>query len=218
MQKRNDSEELEISIPDLLSAIWDLRLIVIALIIAGGAVGMLFSAGGTPVYETKASMLITARNAAGTYRGGSESPVREEILLAEDLSKTVRLLASSDRVLTQVIENVSEISGTDGISIEQLRQAVEVKAEDGTSFLWLTLRWDDSELAAELLNGLMDTLPKVMLEVMDIGSVSVIDRAREVAAVSSNGFKMGGIGDRGRGIGRVSAGCLLLPFRTENSE
>lgn len=203
MQKRNDFEELEISIPDLLAAIWDLRLIVIALIVAGGAVGILFSASGTPVYETKASMMITARNAAGTYRGGAEYPAREDILLAEDLAKTVQLLASSDRVLTRVIENVSE--GGAGIPIEQLRQAVEVKAEADTSFLWLTLRWDDSELAAELLNGLMDTLPEVMIEVMDIGSVSVIDRAREVAVVSSNGFKMGGLGIAAGAL----AGCML---------
>lgn len=205
MQKRNDSEELEISIFDLLSAIWDLRLIVIALIIAGGVVGMLFSAGGTTVYETKASMLITARNAVGTYRGGAEYPVREEILLAEDLTKTVRLLASSDRVLTQVIENISKNSDIDGITIEQLRQAVEVKAETGTSFLWLTLRWDDSELAAEILNGLMDILPEIMLEVMDIGSVSVIDRAREGAVVSSNGFKTAGVGI----VAGALAGCML---------
>lgn len=108
MQKRNDSDELEISISGLLWAMWDIRLIIIGLAIAGGILGLLLSSGGTTVYETRASMLVTARNAAGTYRDGSDYPVREDMLLAENLAKTVQLLASSDRVLAQVIGTVTE--------------------------------------------------------------------------------------------------------------
>lgn len=204
MQKRNDSEELEISISELLSAIWELRLIVIGLAIAGGLAGLFFSSGSTTVYETRASMMVTARNSAGTYHGGSEYPAREDMLLAENLAKTVQLLATSDRVLTQVADRVSE-GRTEAISLEQLRQSVKVTAEDNTAFLRLTLQWEESQLAAELLNGLMDTLPAVMLEVMDIGSVSVIDRAREIEAVSSRGLKLGVFGM----VAGIFMGCLL---------
>lgn len=204
MQKRNDSDELEISISGLLWAMWDIRLIIIGLAIAGGILGLLLSSGGTTVYETRASMLVTARNAAGTYRDGSEYPVREDMLLAENLAKTVQLLASSDRVLAQVIETVTE-GRDETVSLEQLRQAVKVTEEDHTAFLWLTLQWEDSQLAKELLNGLMDTLPAVMLEVMDIGSVNVIDQARDVAVVSSNNMRWGMLGT----VAGVLAGCML---------
>lgn len=45
----------------------------------------------------------------------------------------------------------------------------------------------------------------VMLEVMDIGPVSDIDRAREVAVVSPKGFKMRGLGAAAGAL----AGCML---------
>ena len=52
-------------------------------------------------------------------------------------------------------------------------------AEDDTAFLWRTLSWKNPQQAIDILNHLMEVLPEVMLEVMDIGSVSVIDTARQ---------------------------------------
>lgn len=207
MQNKVESDELEISIPDLLSAIWELRLIIIALMIVGGAVGLLLSGSDTPVYETRASMLVNARTSAGTYSDGSDFPKRDDVLLATDLAKTVQLLATSDRVLEQVLEQVE----SEEITLEQLRESVTVTEEENTSFLWLTLQWEDSQTAMELLNVLMDTLPDVMLEVMDIGSVSVIDQAREIMTVSRSTSAYGVFGTTaGAVIGLIIGICYYL--------
>lgn len=207
MQSKVESDELEISIPDLLSAVWELRLIIIVLMIVGGAAGLLLSGSDTPIYETKASMLVNARTSAGTYSDGSDSPKRDDILLATDLAKTVQLLATSDRVLEQVLEQVE----SEEITLEQLRESVTVTEEENTSFLWLTLQWEDSQAAIELLNVLMDTLPDVMLEVMDIGSVSVIDQAREIMTVSRSTSTYGVFGTAaGAVIGLIIGICYYL--------
>lgn len=207
MQNKVESDELEISIPDLLSAIWELRLIIIALMIVGGVVGLLLSGSDTPVYETRASMLVNARTSAGTYSDGSDFPKRDDVLLATDLAKTVQLLTTSDRVLEQVLEQVE----SEEITLEQLRESVTVTEEENTSFLWLTLQWEDSQTAIELLNVLMDTLPDVMLEVMDIGSVSVIDQAREIMTVSRSTSTYGVFGTAaGAVIGLIIGICYYL--------
>lgn len=207
MQNKVESDELEISIPDLLSAVWELRLIIIVLMIVGGAAGLLLSGSDTPIYETRASMLVNARTSAGTYSDGSDSPKRDDILLATDLAKTVQLLATSDRVLEQVLEQIE----SEEITLEQLRESVTVAEEENTSFLWLTLQWEDSQAAIELLNVLMDTLPDVMLEVMDIGSVSVIDQAREIMTVSRSTSTYGVFGTAaGAVIGLIIGICYYL--------
>ena len=46
-----------------------------------------------------------------------------------------------------------------------------------------TLHWENPHEAVDLLNRLMIVLPDVMLEVMDIGSVSVIDTPGQATGV-----------------------------------
>lgn len=195
MPETND--EIEIYIPDLLHAIWDIHWIVLFLIILGGLAGTLLTQSKGTSYETRASMIVNARNTYDVYQNGTTVPRNEDIQLARNLVKTVQLLAASNRVLVRVLD-VEEYRG---ISLEELRQAISVTVEDDTAFLWLTLNWEDPQQATGLLNRLMEVLPEVMLEVMDIGSVSVIDTAGQAMTASKTSFRNIVIG--------MAAGLLL---------
>lgn len=199
MSQTND--EIEISIPELLHSIWDLRLVVLFLMILGGIAGALLSQGSAPSYETRASMIVNARNSDSVYQNGTMTPKNEDIRLAQDLTKTVQLLATSDRVLEQVLDG----GGYEPEALEILKQGITVTGEDGTAFLWLTLNWEDPQQAVTLLNRLMEVLPDVMLEVMDIGSVNVIDTARQVTGISTASIRNVVLG---LGLG-FFAGCVL---------
>ena len=179
MSETND--EIEIYIPDLLHSIWELRWIVLFLITLGGIAGSILSWDSTPSYETRASMIVNARNINDLYQNGSNVPRNEDIQIARNLVKTVQLLATSNRVLEIVLDE----DGYSSIPLEELKQNISVTAEDDTAFLWLTLSWENPQQAIDILNHLMEVLPEVMLEVMDIGSVSVIDTARQAQGVSS---------------------------------
>lgn len=168
-------DEIEISLADLLLTFWDIRWVMAVLLILGGIVGMLFSPGGSAGFSTRASMIVTARAGDGTYQNGNPYPRPDEIYLSQNLVKTVRFLVVSDRVLTAVLED----GAYSHIQPEDLRNRIEVTAEDGTSFLWLTLSWEVEAEAVGILNRLMEVLPDIMTEVMDIGDVSVIDYAKE---------------------------------------
>lgn len=197
----NTNDEIQISIPELLRSIWDIRFIVLLLAVLGGVAGGVFSTTKQPAYETKASMIVNAKNADGIYQNGTDIPRGEDISLAQDIAKVVQLLASSERVLGQVLEQEEY----EGIQIEELQQSIKVTEEEGTAFLWLTLSWEDKRQAVALLNHIMEVLPDVMLEVMNIGSVSVIDTPRTAIKISNSSHRNVGIGS----IGGLLLGCVL---------
>lgn len=194
-------DELEISLPDAFRSVWEIRWIVIALIILSGIAGGIFSSTSSPSFETKASMLVTARTADGNYQNGSGMPGAEDIHLSQDLTKTVQMLAVSNRVLKEVLEK----SSCDDISVEDLKSQIQVTSEDDTAFLFLTLSWSKEDQAVELLNTLMDVLPDTMLEVMDIGSVNVIDKAERAEIAGNNTRQYAGIG----ALAGFVFGCVL---------
>ena len=199
MSETND--EIEICIPDLLHSIWELRWIVLLLIILGGIAGAILSWDSSPSYKARASMIVNARNINDLYQNGSDVPRNEDIQIARNLVKTVQLLATSNRVLELVLDT-DEYSN---IPLEELKQDISVTAEDDTTFLWLTLNWENPQQAIYILNRLMDGLPEVMLEVMDIGSVNVIDTARQAQGVSLSSQRNVVIGIA---VGLIS-GCIL---------
>ena len=199
MSETND--EIEICIPDLLHSIWELRWIVLFLIMLGGIAGAILSWDSSPSYEARASMIVNARNINDLYQNGSDIPRNEDIQTAKNLVKTVQLLATSNRVLELVLDT-DEYSS---IPLEEIKQDISVTAEDDTAFLWLTLNWENPQQAIDILNRLMEVLPEVMLEVMDIGSVSVIDTARQAQGVSSPSLRNVVIGIA---VG-IILGCIL---------
>lgn len=201
MTEKNTKEEYEISLLELLQTVWGFRWIILLLGILGILAGGLFSMGNTPFYQTEASMLVNTKNAGGTYQNGTDIPGQADIQLAQNLAKTVQLLAVSDRVLEKVLEGEQDIH----ITVDQLKERITVTEETDTSFLWLTLDWESPSQAIRLLNRLMDTLPSVMLEVLDIGSVNVIDTARQAKLVAQGTEKKVMLG---AGLGMI-LGCVM---------
>lgn len=62
-----DTDEIQISLPDILQTIWELRIPAILLTVIGGILGFLFSAAQPTSYVTTASMIVTARTPSGLY-------------------------------------------------------------------------------------------------------------------------------------------------------
>lgn len=187
---KQTTEEIEVSLTDILHSIWDVRWILVVLTLLGGVVGMLLSSSAQTTFETKASMLVTARSADGTYSNGSGTPAADDIYLSQNLTKTVQYLSTSNRILKQVLadEELSQIQP------EELKERIEVSSGEDTAFLWFTLLWENEAQAVVILDRLMEVLPDMMLEVMDIGSVNVIDTAEQAVLVRKQYPKYIGIG------------------------
>lgn len=172
-----DTDEIQISLPDILQTIWELRIPAILLTVIGGILGFLFSAAQPTSYVTTASMIVTARTPSGLYQDENSVPGPADFTIARNLSAYVQFLATTDLVLNQVAEE-NGISGKEAESmVDTLQAAIEVSQVDETTALIISLSWENSEQAQALLNSLMDVLPGVMQELLDIGAVNIVDEA-----------------------------------------
>ena len=60
-----DTDEIQISLPDIVQTIWALRVPAILLAVIGGILGFMFSAARPVSYITAASMIVTAKTSSG---------------------------------------------------------------------------------------------------------------------------------------------------------
>lgn len=182
-----DTDEIQISLPDIVQTIWELRVPAILLAVIGGILGFMFSAARPVSYITSASMIVTAKTPSGLYQDENSTPGTEDFAIAGNLSAYVQFLATTDLVLNQVAEE-SGVSGKEAESmVAALQAGIKASQVDGTTALVIFLSWDDSHQAQELLNSLMHVLPGVMLELLDIGAVDVVDGAGQPKMDSGRG-------------------------------
>lgn len=184
-------DEIEISLLDILVDLWKYKWVVVLFLFGGLGLGFLF--GGAvrqESYATTASLLVNAKNTSGYYHGNQLSPEANEVYLSQNLTSTVAELAASNRVLKEVAEEVN----LDKEAMELVRRNLSVTAKKDTSFIVISLNWQDEQQAMDIVNSLMRVLPEVMRNVMDIGDVNVIDYAEEAAVVAVRTEKMALIG------------------------
>ena len=182
-----DTEEIQISFPDIFQTIWELRVPAILLMVVGGILGFMALAVRPVSYVTTASMIVTAKSPAGLYQDENTVPGAADFTIARNLSAYVQFLATTELVLGRVAEE-SGISGDEAESlIPALAASIEVSQVDETTALIISLSWEDSEQARILLDSLMDVLPGVMLELLDIGAVNVVDEAGQAVMSRSGG-------------------------------
>lgn len=182
-----DTDEIQISLPDIFQTLWELRVPAILLAVIGGILGFLFSAAQPVSYITTASMIVTAKTPSGLYQDENSAPGTADFAIARNLSSYVQFLATTDLVLGRVMEE-SGVSGREAESmVAALQAGIEVSQVDETTVLIISLSWENSQQAQELLNSLMQVLPSVMMELLDIGAVNVVDEAGQAKINSARG-------------------------------
>lgn len=182
----NDVDEIQISLPDIIQTIWELRVPAILLAVIGGILGILVSAAQPDLYVTTASMIVTAKTSSGLYQDETSVPGLSDFTMARNLADYVQFLATTNLVLGQVVEE-SGFTGAEAESmLYSLQSAIEVSRVGETTAFTVSLSWEDSEQAQVLLDSLMKVLPVKMQELLDVGAVDVVDRAGQ-AKISRGG-------------------------------
>ena len=182
-----DTDEIQISLPDIFQTIWELRVPATLLTVIGGILGFLVSAAQPVSYITTASMIVTAKTSSGLYQNENSAPGAADFAVARNLSAYVQFLATTDLVLSRVAEE-NGVSGKEAESmVAALQAGIEVSQVDETTALIISLSWENSQQAQALLDALMHVLPGVMLELLDIGAVNVVDEAGQAKMNSGRG-------------------------------
>ena len=144
-----DTDEIRISLPDILQTIWELRVPAILLAAIGGILGFMFSAARPVSYTTTASMIVTAKTPSGLYQDENSTPGTADFAIARNLSAYVQFLATTDLVLNQVAEERGA-SGEEAESmVAALQAGIKASQVDGTTALVISLSWKDAHQAQE---------------------------------------------------------------------
>ena len=98
----NDLDEIQISFPDIIQTIWELRIPAILLAVIGDILGILISAAQPDSYVTTASMVVTAKTSSGLYQDEASMPGIEDFTMARNLADYVQFLATTNKTAINI--------------------------------------------------------------------------------------------------------------------
>lgn len=169
-----------LTINDILANILKYKFIVIICVIIGIAAGVITQiifTGDDPYiyYYAKATMIVTSKNAEGSYQasGSADNPSASDVSFAQSLVLTVTELAKSNYVLDLVTSKV----GDTYLTPDLLSDFISCDAIEKTAFIEVSITWPNESESVQIVNALMDVLPKAMTEKLEIGGVTVVDYA-----------------------------------------
>ena len=137
----NDIDEIQISFPDIIQTIWELRIPAILLAVIGGILGILISAAQPDSYVTTASMVVTAKTSSGLYQNEASMPGIEDFTMARNLADYVQFLATTNLVLNQVVEESGFTGEEAEVMLSSLQSSVEVSQVGQTTAFIISLSW-----------------------------------------------------------------------------
>ena len=170
----------EIDLKEILNLIWSkmFQIILITLIIAG--LGAVYSYGFiTPKYSSSTTLLL-AGSGQSSDQSAENSITVTDVTLNSKLVPTYSVLATSDKVLRQVISNLKI-----DIDEQSLKKNVTVKSKEDTEIIEITVTDENAVYASKIANEIAKIFSNVVSETYKINNVYVVDEA-EVSDAPSN--------------------------------
>ncbi len=146
--------------------------VIITVTLVFSILGYLFGcATYSPTYTASASMVVNSKSS--TILTDEQVINVSQIQTTRTLMPTYTEILTSDRVGTY-IANKLDIS----LSAETIRGALSITAPDDVSVIYVKAKYRDAYTAKNIANAAMEIAPQLMADVMEIGSVNVLDYAQ----------------------------------------
>lgn len=170
----------ELDLKELLSLFWSkiFQIIVIVLITTG--VGIIYTYGFTTPKYSSSTTLLLAGAGQSTGQSAENSITVTDITLNSKLVPTYSVLATSDKVLRQVISNLNI-----DVNEEQLKKNITVKSKEDTEIIEITVTNENPAYSAKIANEIAKIFSNVVNETYKINNVYIVDEA-EVSNTPSN--------------------------------
>lgn len=166
----------ELDLKDLFNMFWTKKFEIILIIAIAVVIGFIYSyVLVKPEYKSTTSILLAKSNTAQADDGTITS---SEISLNQKLVSTYSDLIKTEKVLTQVINNL-QINKT----VEQLQSNIQVSAKDDTEIIEISVTDADSEMARRIANEAAQVfITQIAQEYYNMDNVYVVDEARAESA------------------------------------
>lgn len=157
---------------DVLFWIMKWKSVIISVTVLFAVIGYIFGCSTySPSYVASASMVVNSKSSAVVADDQVVSISQAQA--TRTLMPTYTEILTSDRV-GSYIANKLDIS----LTAENIRGALSITAPEGVSVVYIEARYRDAYTAKNIANAAMEIAPQLMTDVMEIGSVNVLDYAQ----------------------------------------
>ena len=161
----------ELDLKELLQIFWEKKLQIILIIAIFAVVGIIYTLTFvTPKYAAKTSLLLATNSSS--VNTGSSSITTTDITLNSKLVSTYSKLVKSDKVIRNVISNLSL-----NMDENDLKNSVSVAATEDTEFIEISVKNEDPVLATKIANEMSKVFIENVKEFYKVENVHVVDAA-----------------------------------------
>ena len=166
----------ELNLKDIFNMFWTKKFEIILIIAIAIVIGFIYSyVLLKPEYKSTTSILLAKSNTAQADDGTITS---SEITLNQNLVATYSDLIKTEKVLTQVINNL-QINKT----VEELQKNIQVSAKKDTEIIEISVTDADNEMARRIANEAAQVfITQIAQEYYNMDNVYVVDEARAESA------------------------------------
>lgn len=162
----------EIDLKELLQMFWSKKVQIIVVVaifaIIGGVYSLMFV---TPKYQASTTLLL-ATNSSSNNANGDSSITTTDVTLNSKLVSTYSKLVKSDKVIRNVISNLSL-----NMDENDLKNSVSVTATEDTEFIEISVKNEDPVLATKIANEMSKVFIENVKEFYKVENVHIVDAA-----------------------------------------
>ena len=162
----------ELDLKELLQIFWEKKLQIILIIAIFAVVGIIYTLTFvTPKYRCK-NKFVVSNKFIFNVNTGSSSITTTDITLNSKLVSTYSKLVKSDKVIRNVISNLSL-----NMDENDLKNSVSVTATEDTEFIEISVKNEDPVLATKIANEMSKVFIENVKEFYKVENVHVVDAA-----------------------------------------
>ncbi|MBR6399702.1 MAG: hypothetical protein IKS17_00580 [Firmicutes bacterium] len=171
-----NEQEIEIDLKQLLDALLARLWMIVAVTLMLGAFAFFYSKFAvTPMYEAKSTI----------YVNSSQNVISNNIETNEISASSMMATVFVEMLKSNaIIEEVKEVSGVP-YELDTLKSMISAAAVDETPLMKISVVSPNPKEAVLISNALLEVAPGKMTNIVDGGSIKIIDRPLEPTAPSS---------------------------------
>lgn len=164
--------EEEIDLKSILKMLWDRKIGIIVIFLVCLVAGYLYTTFFvTPVYQATSTAILTTNT--NNEEPGQTSVTQSEVTLNNSLLSTYREIATSDSVLSKVINNLGF-----NISNTALKGQITVTSATNSQVIQITVENANAELAVRIANEIRQVFTDRVAELYDMQNIKPLDDAK----------------------------------------
>ena len=162
---------------DIVYSIFKGKWLIVVLTVVAFLAGVLFSAVGyvrgemSKQYRIEASVVVSSQVKNGSFSTRSQTPSRDDITLAQEMTVQTMYIMKSDRAVSAAIEKLGMV----GVSSKSIRNNLTLTQYHESQIIEILLLWRSKDEGIKILQALEDTTNDILQSTMQVGKVVSIN-------------------------------------------